>query len=103
MTPYAGCPPRRTANLFSHGLDAGAMGKAVPVTFGDNAERLSGLAAALLVLLAAAARAGIVAADLGAGADRLGRFGLGGAGLLLELLLLALLAALDFALLATRR
>src|SRR5579872_7264310 len=53
--------------------------------------------AAFLVLFAAAAGARVVAAHLGAGANRLGRFGLGGPGLVLQLLLLALLAAFDLA------
>ena len=42
-------------------------------------------AAALLVFFAAAAWAGIVAANFGAGADRLGCFSLRGTGLVLEL------------------
>src|SRR5713101_2485788 len=52
-------------------------------------------AVAFLVFFAGAARTGIIAADFGAGADGLGRFGLRGAGLILQIFLLALLAALD--------
>src|SRR6266446_1505624 len=54
-------------------------------------------AVALFVLLAGAAGARFVAADLGAGAHGLGRFGLRGTGLILQIALVALLAALDFA------
>src|SRR5580704_15341289 len=57
---------------------------------------LGGLAVALLELLTAAAGAGIIASHFGAGADRLRCLSLGGAGLILKLLLLALLFALDF-------
>src|SRR3954463_1793664 len=64
--------------------------------------KLSGLAAAPFIFFAAAAGAGIVASDFGAGANGLGSFGLRRARLILELLLLALLAALDFALLILR-
>jgi len=51
---------------------------------------------ALFVLLAGAARAGIVAADFGPGADGLGRFDWCVASLELHLLFLAALFALDF-------
>jgi hypothetical protein len=51
---------------------------------------------AFLVFLARTARARIVAADFRAGAHRLGRFGLRRAGLILQIFLLALLAAFDF-------
>src|SRR5262249_24980670 len=54
-------------------------------------------AVAFLVFFAGAAGAGIVAADFGAGADGLGRFGLSGAGLVLQFLFLALLTALHVA------
>ena len=67
---------------------------------------LRGGAVALFVFFAGAAGAGIVAADFGAGADAFGGFGLSGAGLVLEILLGALLAAFDallnFELLRTR-
>src|SRR5579863_9875666 len=52
-------------------------------------------AVALLVFFAGAAGARIVAPDFRAGANRLGGFGLRGAGLKLEILLLAALALLD--------
>jgi hypothetical protein len=48
---------------------------------------------AFFVFFAGAAGAGIVAAYFCCGADWLGRFGLGGAGLVLQILLLALLFA----------
>src|SRR6266849_7929701 len=54
-------------------------------------------AVAFFVLLAGAAWARFVAADLGAGAHGLGRFGLRGACLILQIALMALLAAFDFA------
>src|ERR1700722_513669 len=57
---------------------------------------LGRLAVALFVLLAGAARAGIVAADFGAGADGLGRFDWRVASLKLHLLFLATLLAFDF-------
>jgi hypothetical protein len=50
---------------------------------------------AFFVFFAGAAGTGIVAAYFGAGADGLGRFGLRGAGLILQIFLLALLASLD--------
>src|SRR5580658_3340447 len=62
---------------------------------GDFAD-LGGLAVALLEFLAAAAGAGIVASHFGSGAHGLRCFSLGGAGLILKLLLLALLFAFDF-------
>jgi hypothetical protein len=49
---------------------------------------------AFFVFFAGAAGAGVVTAYFGAGADGLGRFGLGGAGLVLQIFLLALLFAL---------
>ena len=58
--------------------------------------RLRVSATALLVLFSAAARAGIVAADLGAGAYRFGRFGLGCSSLVLDISLLLFLFALEF-------
>src|SRR5712692_2832029 len=54
-----------------------------------------GGAVAFFVFFAGAAGAWIVAAYFGAGSDWLGRFGLGGSGLILQIFLLALLAALD--------
>src|SRR5580704_8445890 len=59
--------------------------------------RLGARAVAFFVFFAGAAGAGIVAADFGAGADGLGGFGLRGAGLVLQLFLLALLFALHLA------
>jgi hypothetical protein len=53
-------------------------------------------AVALLVFLTGAARAKVIPADFRCAADRLGRFDGSRAGLILHLLLLALLAALDF-------
>src|ERR1700744_4244826 len=58
---------------------------------------LLALAVAFFVFFAAAAGAGVVAADFGGGADGLGRFDLGGAGLILQVLLLALLFAIELA------
>ena len=55
------------------------------LTTGQRPAGLGGFAAALLVLFAAAARAGIVAAHFGARSHRLRRFGLRGAGLILQL------------------
>jgi hypothetical protein len=52
---------------------------------------------AFFVFFAGAARAGVVAADFCAGADWLGRFGLSGAGLILQIFLLALLFSLELA------
>src|SRR5882762_8326931 len=54
-------------------------------------------AVAFFVFFAGAAGAWIVAAYFGAGADWLGSFGLGGAGLILQIFLLALLFALELA------
>src|SRR4029077_14302630 len=54
-------------------------------------------AVAFFVLFAGAAGARVVAAHFCAGAGRCGRFGLRGAGLILQLFLLALLLALHFA------
>src|ERR1700757_964029 len=56
-----------------------------------------GGAVAFLVFFAGAAGARVVAAYFCAGADGLGRFGLRGAGLILQIFLLALLAALELA------
>src|SRR6266852_7861652 len=58
-------------------------------------KELRGGAVAFFVFFAGAAGAWIVAAYFCAGADWLGSFGLGGAGLILQIFLLALLAALD--------
>src|ERR1700735_100069 len=58
---------------------------------------LLALAVAFFVFFAAAAGAGVVAADFGGGADGFGWFGLGGAGLILQVLLLALLFAIELA------
>ena len=55
------------------------------------------LAVAFFVFFAGAAGAGIVAADFGAGADGFWRFGLRGAGLILQVFLLALLFAFELA------
>ena len=48
-------------------------------------------AVAFFVFFAGAAGTGVVAADFGAGAHRFGRLGLRGAGLILQILLVALL------------
>ena len=64
-------------------------------TYFEN--RLLALAVAFLVFFAAAAGAGIIAADFGGGAHGFWRFGLGGAGLILQVLLLALLFAIELA------
>src|ERR1700733_10824030 len=56
---------------------------------------LLALAVAFFVFFAAAARTGIVAADFGGGADGVWRFGLGGAGLVLQVMLLGLLFAVE--------
>jgi hypothetical protein len=61
------------------------------------AAKLLALAVAFFVFFAAAAGTGIVAADFGCGADGLGRFGLRCAGLILQILLLALLFAIELA------
>ena len=49
----------------------------------------------LLVFLTRAAGTGVIAADFGSNAHRFGSFGLGRAGLILQVLLAALLATLD--------
>ncbi len=59
----------------------------------NSGSALRGAAAALLVFLARAAGAGVIAANFGAGADGLGSLGLGGTGLILQLLLRAALLA----------
>jgi hypothetical protein len=58
---------------------------------------LLALAVAFFVFFAAATGARVVAADFGSGADWFGRFGLGCAGLILQVLLLALLFAIELA------
>ena len=58
---------------------------------------LLALAVAFFVFFAGAAGAGVVAADFGGGADGFGRFGLACAGLILQILLLALLFAIELA------
>ena len=63
----------------------------------SNDRTLPAVAVTFFVFFAAAAGAGVVAADLGGSADRFWRFGLGGAGLILEVLLLALLFAIELA------
>src|SRR2546427_2790550 len=68
--------------------------KAVAVSWLRGSGRF---AAALFIFFAAAAGAGIVAPDFRSGPHRLWSFGLGGPGLILQLLLLAALTAFDFA------
>ena len=80
---------------MNHRKNAGKM-PALPRA-ADDKLRLLALAVAFFVFFAGAAGAGIVAADFGGGADGLGRFGLGGAGLILQVLLLALLFAIELA------
>lgn len=58
---------------------------------------LCGFTAALLILFATTARAGIIATHFGSGTHGFRIFGLGGSGLILQLLLLTSLAAFDFA------
>src|SRR5712664_588991 len=58
---------------------------------------LCGGAVTFFVFFAGAAGTGVVAPDLCAGAHGLGRFGLGGTGLILQIFLLALLFALELA------
>src|SRR5260370_12152590 len=87
-TGFHACPRfNQSQSILAHGL-----GKS------DRQECLSySRAVALFVLLARAARARIVAADFRAHLHGLWRFGLRGPGLILQIFLLALLAALDFA------
>jgi hypothetical protein len=67
------------------------------MTCQDESSRLSGRAVALLIFLSAPARTRIIPAYFGARADRLGLLGLRSSRLKLHFLLLAALAALDFA------
>src|ERR1700739_4999455 len=89
-----GRPPRRTAPLH-RACDKPDSQKWLSHFLGCTFS--CGGAVAFFVFFAGAAGTGVVAADLCGGAYGLWRFGLSGAGLILQILLLALLFALELA------
>src|SRR5690348_4747918 len=87
---------KRDVYSFGGGRDLTTKGWVETIPYLKGLAAVSGrLPATLLILLAAAAGAGIIAPDFSTGADRFGGFGLRGSGLILQLLLA--LPAFDFA------
>src|SRR5260370_15620275 len=89
------CCGTGTGGIWIPILQLAEMGRSMLRPYEESSTTLGRGAVVFFVFFAGAAGTGIVAADFGASTHGLRRFGLRGAGLILQIFLLALLAALD--------